>query len=236
MSHAGIWAVVPVKRFSTAKSRLAPVLDVGERTRLAQVMFEDVLDLLLRCHELLAGTVVVTSDRDAAAWARQCGAAVVFDHGDSGINAAVGLAIDRIGDDASMVIPSDIPQILPHAIMTAAEAVASPRTLAIAAAADGGTNLLACRPAGAMPLCYGPRSFDLHRDSAVQAGLSVYALDLPELSLDIDRPEDLRGFLSLKSETRTHAYLSRLGVGARLEQRDRLEIQRAGCAAAGVSS
>lgn len=235
---AGIWAVVPVKRFSAAKSRLAPVLDAGERARLARLMFEDVLEVLLQCQEVLEGTAVVTSDQDAAAWARKRGAAVVFDHGDNGINAAVGLAIERIGgngDDGIMVVPSDIPQVLPNAIVTAAEAIVSPRTLAIAAAIeDGGTNLLACRPAGAIPLRFGPRSFDRHYRAALQASITVHALRLPELSLDIDRPENLRAFLSLKSKTRTHAFLSRLGVEARLEQRGRLERQPVGCTAAGA--
>jgi len=235
---AGIWAVVPVKRFAEAKSRLAPVLDAGERARLARLMFEDVLEALLPCQEVLAGTLVVTSDRDAAAWAQSCGATVVFDHGDNGINAAVSLAIERIsgnGDDGIMVVPSDIPQVSPQAIVTAAAAIASPRTLAIAAATeDGGTNLLACRPAGAIPLCFGPRSFERHYRAALEAGITVHTLRLPELSLDIDRPENLRAFLSLQSKTRTHAFLSRLGVGARLEQREHLGRQPAGCAAARV--
>jgi 2-phospho-L-lactate guanylyltransferase len=236
---SGILAVVPVKRFSAAKSRLAPLLDAGERSTLARVMFEDVLDLLLQCREVLAGIAVVTSDQDAAALTGQRGAAVLFDQGDNGINAAIGLAIERSGrggDDGIMVVPSDIPQISPNAIVKAAEAVRSSRALAIAPAADGGTNLLACRPAGATPLCFGPRSFDRHRRAALQAGLSVQALALPELSLDIDRPEDLGAFFSLGSKTRTHAYLLRLGIGARLERRNHLEWQPTDCAVTGVGS
>ncbi|HET7679245.1 MAG TPA: 2-phospho-L-lactate guanylyltransferase [Xanthobacteraceae bacterium] len=233
---SGILTLVPVKRFSAAKSRLAPLLDAGERSTLARMMFEDVLDLLLQCQEVLAGIAVVTSDQDAAAWTRQRGAAVLFDQGDNGINAAIGLAIERIGRDGDggiMVVPSDVPQVSPNAIVKAVEAVTSPRALAIAPAADGGTNLLACRPVGATPLCFGPRSFDRHRRAAVQAGLSVQALALPELSLDIDRPEDLRAFFLLESKTRTHAYLLRLGIGGRLGRRDHRERQPADCAVTG---
>jgi 2-phospho-L-lactate guanylyltransferase len=236
---SGIWAVVPVKRFSAAKSRLAPLLEPGERHMLARMMFEDVLDLLLQCQEVLAEIVVVTSDHDAAAWTRKRGAAVLLEQGDNGINSAIGLAIDGIGRDGHdgiMVVPSDIPQISPNTIVKVAEAVASPRALAIAPAADGGTNLLACRPAGAAPLCFGPSSFDRHRRAGVEAGLSVQPLHLPELSLDIDRPEDLRAFLSLESKTRTHAYLVRLGIGARLERRSPLERQPGACEVAGTVS
>lgn len=232
---AGVWAVVPVKRFADAKRRLAPVLDAGERARLARLMVEDVLAVLMSCQSILAGTMVVTSDADAAELARSRGASVVFDDGDNGINAAVARAVAEIGDAGIMVVPSDIPQLSMQAIVTAADAIAPPRTLAIAAATeDGGTNLLACRPAGAIPLHFGPRSFERHYRAALEAGITVHTLRLPELSLDIDRPENLRAFLSLNSKTRTHAFLSRLGVGARLEQREHLGRQPAGCAAAGT--
>ena len=72
-----IWAVIPVKRFSTAKARLASVLDIGERAELARVMFEDVHDALLQCQDILAGTLVVTWDPEVAALARRRGASVV---------------------------------------------------------------------------------------------------------------------------------------------------------------
>ena len=88
-----IWAVVPVKRFSTAKSRLATVLDTIERAELARLMFQDVLDALALCKEFLAGVIVVTSDESAAALARSRGAIVLSDAADNGINAAVRLAI-----------------------------------------------------------------------------------------------------------------------------------------------
>lgn len=232
---AGVWAVVPVKRFADAKRRLAPVLDAGERATLARLMVEDVLDVLVSCESVLAGTIVVTSDADAAELARSRGASIVFDHGDNGINAAVARAVADIGDEGIMVVPSDIPQLSSQAIGTAAAAIAAPRTLAIAAATeDGGTNLLACRPAGAIPLHFGPRSFDRHYRAALEAGITVHTLRLPEFSLDIDRPENLRAFLSLQSKTRTHAFLSRLGVGSRLEQYQRLDRQPAGCAVAGT--
>lgn len=214
-----VWAVIPVKPFAQAKGRLAPVLDADERATLARLMFEDVLDVMSRCRDILAGTMVVTSDPDAAACAQGSGAAVVFDHVDSGINAAVRLAIEHIGaDDGIVVVPSDIPHIPPRAIAAAACAILPLRTMAIAAASDdGGTNLLACRPARATPLYFGRSSFDLHCKLAAQAGIAVHELRLPELALDLDRPQDLLRFLSLGSNTRTHAFLARPGIRARVE-------------------
>jgi 2-phospho-L-lactate guanylyltransferase (CobY/MobA/RfbA family) len=52
----------------------------------------------------------------------------------------------------------------------------------------------------------------------LQAGVAVKALHVPELSFDIDRPEDLRAFLAVKSKTRTHDFLSDIPLIERLEQ------------------
>ena len=232
-----IWAAIPVKRFSAAKSRLAPVLDFSERAMLARLMFEDVLDSVLWCRGDLAGAIVVTSDDDAAAIALARGAQVIGDPGEAGINAAIGRAVRHIGttgQEGIVVIPSDIPQVSPHAIARAMRAVSAPRTLAIAAATeDGGTNLLACQPAIAMPLCFGPQSFDRHCRAASQAGLAVEQLHLANLSVDIDRPEDIAVFLRLNCKTRTHAFLAELGMRDRLDGRSVIGAQ-AKLVAAGI--
>ena len=231
-----IWAVVPVKRFSTAKSRLATVLDTIERAELARLMFEDVLDALALCKEFLAGVIVVTSDESAAALARSRGAMVVSDAADNGINAAVRLAIHRIDqsrDDGVIIVPSDIPHLSLDGIFKAVTAISAPRTLAVVPATeDGGTNLLACRPADVVPLRFGPHSFDRHCRAALRAGITPHVLAVPELGLDIDRPENLRAFLSLKSQTRTHAFLSAIHIVNRLEQRAHRNMQQRGRAAA----
>lgn len=217
---ARMWAIVPVKRFAAAKRRLTPVLDAGERAALARLMFEDVLDALVPCRDIFTGVLVVTSDSDAMAMARQRGAAVVTTEADSGINEAILATIDHLGpqaDDAVLVVPSDIPQVTHKAFVQAAAAVAAPRSLAIAAAArDGGTNLFAGRPAGIVAPQFGPHSFERHRHAAVQAGITVQSLCLPELALDIDRPDDLPAFLALMSPTRAHAFLSEIPLQDRL--------------------
>ena len=223
MSDASkVWCIVPVKRFAVAKSRLIPVLDAQERATLARLMFEDVLDVLLQSQAVLAGVAVVTSDKDAVTLARRRGAAVVPDREDSGVNAAVRHAITQIAgeDDGVVVVPSDIPQLTPGAIAAAVHAVASPGTMAIAAADDGGTNLLACRPAGAIPLHFGSHSFERHCRAATEAGIAVHTLHIPELRPDIDRPEDLSRFVALESQTRTHEFLVRLGIRDRLKRCD----------------
>ncbi len=218
----GVWVVLPVKRFSAAKTRLAPGLTPDERARLAQLMLEDVLDVVLRCADILAGAAVVTADPDAATLAKIRGAAVVGSPGDTGINAAIHLGIERIGLTGNMglmVIPSDIPQLSRVAVATASDAIQTPQTMAIVAADDGGTNLLACRPARAVPLKFGRHSFERHCCAARQAGVTAHVLGLPELSVDVDRPADIPAFLALNSRTRTHAFLTAIGASARFARR-----------------
>jgi 2-phospho-L-lactate guanylyltransferase (CobY/MobA/RfbA family) len=68
------------------------------------------------------------------------------------------------------------------------------------------------------------------------AGITPHVLAVPELGLDIDRPENLRAFLSLKSQTRTHAFLSAIRIVNRLEQHSHRNMQQRGRAAAGALS
>jgi 2-phospho-L-lactate guanylyltransferase (CobY/MobA/RfbA family) len=59
---------------------------------------------------------------------------------------------------------------------------------------------------------FGPRSCDAHRRAAQRAGAALSVLAWPALGRDIDRPEDLAAFLALHTGTRTHAFLSGLGI------------------------
>jgi 2-phospho-L-lactate/phosphoenolpyruvate guanylyltransferase len=217
-----IQAVLPVKPFSHAKRRLEGVLSASERITLARLMFEDVLDALVACRDIFACTLVVTADPQAAALARRLSAVVLMENAGRGINAAISSAVRNLSvesGDALLVVPSDIPQVTSAALAQAAAAVATDRSVALAAAArDGGTNLLACRPAHAIPPLFGPHSFERHRGTALRAGLSVQIVTLPAFSLDIDRPDDLCHFLMLNSNTRSHAFLSGISVDQRIDQ------------------
>ena len=81
-----VWAVIPVKRFAAAKTRLSPVLDANERAELARLMFEDVIEAVTARSDVLAGTLVITIDPEAAALARRRDAFVVGDVSERGVN------------------------------------------------------------------------------------------------------------------------------------------------------
>ena len=205
-----VWGVLPVKPFASAKKRLTAILDATDRARLARAMFEDVLAALIDCRTL-EGVVVVTADGDAAAIARQAGALVLDESVALGVNAALLDAIAYLSatNDAGMImVPSDLPQLSANAIECAIERIDAPAAIALQRASDGGTNLFACRPAGIIPPSFGAGSFDAHCAAARRTGLVPRVIEWPGLEHDLDRPDDLPAFLSLRTPTRSHAFVA----------------------------
>ena len=230
MTGERIWAVVPVKPFAQAKRRLSPVLGEAERAQLARAMLEDVLDALSGAR-LLAGIIVVTSDGEAAALARSRGA-VVLEDAVEGINAALGVAVEHLSAEPHatiLVVPSDLPQLAPERIDDLCRHLPDGRAVALVSSNDGGTNLMACRPADAIAPCFGPDSFAKHCVAAKKAGITPLVIPGADLGRDIDKPEDIAAFLSFDTRTRTHALLQArrallrpLPVGERVAQ----DVQR----------
>jgi 2-phospho-L-lactate guanylyltransferase len=172
--RASVWAVVPVKPFDVAKVRLAPVLDAAERAHLVRLMFEDVLAALTASRHMLGGVLVPTADREAAEIARRHGATVVAEDSPSGLNSAIEQAIGCIcpAADGMLVVPADLPQLSAASIDPIVRLLDAPDVVVLVQApADGGTNVLACRPAAAIPPLFGPQSFWRHREAARHAGI-----------------------------------------------------------------
>jgi 2-phospho-L-lactate/phosphoenolpyruvate guanylyltransferase len=221
MSHRTVWAVVLVKPFARAKQRLAEVLDAGERAELARLMLEDVLTAIDGCRDRLAGVIVVTADAHAADIARRHQALALVEAAPVGINAAIGQAVNHLVERPGagiVVVPADLPQLVPNDIEEMIDLIDGPRAVALVRASDGGTNLLACRPAGVIAPRFGPDSFNAHCVAAAREGMTPTVRFAPHLGLDIDRAHDLLAFISRGSATATHEYLSTLNIQARLRE------------------
>jgi 2-phospho-L-lactate guanylyltransferase len=222
MTRSDVWAVVLVKPFRLAKQRLAVVLDPEERSDLARVMLEDVLTAVDAGRSHLAGVIVVTADRDAASMARKHEAIVLMETAATGMNAAVARVLRYLtgrSDAGIVVVPADVPQVSASDIEAAADLIHRTPAIALVRSNDGGTNLLACRPADVIAPRFGPDSFNEHCADALRCGITPTVCFAPHLSFDIDRLEDLAAFVSRQSSTRTHAYLSTLNIPARLAAR-----------------
>lgn len=219
MNEQRIASVIPVKSFHEAKQRLHAVLSYGERRRLAQAMFEDVLNVLTQCPGL-AAIYVVTSDPLASRLAQAQGARVLPDPMDGGLSGAVASAAQALkaqGMDGMLVVPADVPSINVETVHALLDAHALPRAVTLAAAGrDGGTNALLCSPPDVIPNSFGHNSFRAHCQLAASSGITPNIMSLPSLRYDIDRPLDLLSFLSSPSRTRTYRYLVHSRIAQRL--------------------
>jgi 2-phospho-L-lactate guanylyltransferase len=209
--------LVPVKNLSSAKQRLAAVLDQPARTELAQTMLHDVAATLAAWLHRPA-CALVTSDPFAIELAQQYNFEIIPDpanHGETGaIEMATRLCVSR-GVDSTLIIPADIPlieageleQILAHA---------PDEGSVLAPAADGrGTNAAFRRPANLFPLRFGNDSFKPHLAAAQATGKPCIVLQLPGIAVDVDNPADLQRLLAHPGETRTQSLLRRWTLAGR---------------------
>ncbi|HUC17607.1 MAG TPA: 2-phospho-L-lactate guanylyltransferase [Acetobacteraceae bacterium] len=214
----GIWAVVPVKEFGSAKQRLSRFLTQEQRRALAACMVEDVLEALAAVPEL-AGILVVTEEPVAIHLAQRYGAETSTDGARSGHTGAVAAAARRLareGRAGMMTMPGDIPAI------TAAEVSAilaahkpAPSFTIVPAHDELGSNAVVVSPPDALPLQFGDNSYFPHLDSARRADLTPTIVRQPGIAMDIDHPADLASFLRMKSAhpTRTRTFLQEIKAG-----------------------
>ncbi len=202
--------LVPVKNTSSAKQRLAAVLDQPSRTALAQAMLHDVLTTLYNWparRENISPTVaVVTSDPYAVKLATEYDFEVIPDPDNPGETGAIELAtricVDR-GADSTLVIPADIPLIQACELDEILQHAPAEGSVLVPAADGRGTNAAFRRPANLFPLRFGNDSFKPHHAAAQATGKPCVVLNLPGIAIDVDNPADLQQLISLPGETRS---------------------------------
>lgn len=196
------WSVVvPVKPVRVAKSRLLG-LPGPEREDLVVAMAADTVSAALACSVVVA-VYVVTDDPRAARAVRACGAVVVADQPDAGLNAALrhsaGVASRERPDCGVAALPADLPALTPSGLAAALTAAAGHRRAVVADADGTGTTLLTAAAGVLLAPAYGEGSRHLH----VAGGAVELIVPAGEgLRRDVDTVEDL-------------AAARRLGVGLR---------------------
>lgn len=188
-------AIVPVKRFCSAKQRLAGVRTPGERAELARALAARTLREIFRA-KLVEGATVVSAEASLRPLVRDLGFDWLEDAGD-GLNAALAAALDdaaaRRCDDVA-IVHADLPLLEAAEFdrVAALHLAGPPRKMTLVADRRGdGTNVRFCRPARAVPPLYGPGSARRHAVFARACGIPVYFVRSPALSVDCDTPDDL---------------------------------------------
>ena len=211
--------LVPVKNLTSAKQRLAAVLDQPSRTALAQAMLHDVLTALHNWKKP-PQVAVVTSDPYAVKLAAEYKFEVIPDPDNPGETGAIEMAtrvcVER-GADSTLVIPADIPLVQAWELDEILKHAPAEGSVLVPAADGRGTNAAFRRPANLFPLRFGNDSFKPHHAAAEATGKPCIVLKLPGIAVDVDNPSDLEELTSLPGETRAQRLArkyTRVGTGA----------------------
>lgn len=188
-------AILPVKSFSEAKSRLAAELQPAPRRALAEAMFSDVL-IALRRTPGIDGILVVSPDFTAQRIAGGQGAEVLDDRAPAGQSAAAVLGIRRarqLGADRVLLVPGDCPALDPAELGALLErpAPAVPYAVIVPDRHGTGTNALLLSPPEALEPAFGEGSFERHLARAGERHVRHECVPVSSLALDVDTPEDL---------------------------------------------
>ena len=108
-------AIIPVKTFSQAKTRLT--LSKIQKELLCKIMLEEVLRTISKSKSI-DNIAIVSKDEDAMKLSKQFGALQIYDN-DQGVNTAISLADEYLSDkryDCSVIFPQDIPIMEPSDI------------------------------------------------------------------------------------------------------------------------
>jgi 2-phospho-L-lactate guanylyltransferase len=206
-----IFALVPVKRFESSKSRLSSVLNVVERKELSELLLANTLRVLTQA-SAISEIVIVSSDEAAMEIARRNGVEVLRESKDNGVNAAIALADDysfESGAEATLVIPQDLPLLVAADVnMICMNAQSTDRCLVVCPSIRyDGSNALLRKPSRLLKTSYDKDSFKAHIRAAIKFGIPIKVFLSKRIMLDLDTAEDIKILMNQGITNHPLAYL-----------------------------
>ncbi len=196
-----ISAIIPVKTFSKAKTRLNLLQEKKEE--LCKLMFEEVLQTL-SVSNLIDKILIVTKDEEALSISKKFKTVQIIDNEESGVNHAVSLADSysiENGFDASVVFPQDIPFMKIQDIDFLLKFQTPPKfSLIVPSRRFDGTNALVRMPVDLMETHYDEDSYKIHLSTGRQKTSNTSLIFIRRIMLDIDDHSDLEFALSQKEK------------------------------------
>jgi len=191
-----IAAIIPVKTFSKAKTRLD--LSPQQVEELCKVMLEEILQTLSISPQI-EKTIMVTREEKAIEIGKKFNAVIIRDEKEESVNSAVSLA-DRYllenNFDASIVFPQDIPFIKTQDIDFMLNYKMHPNfAIIVPSRRFDGTNALARMPVDLMETHYDEDSYKIHMNTAKNHTLNVAMVFVKRIMWDVDNIEDLKFLL-----------------------------------------
>jgi len=191
-----ISAIIPVKTFSNAKTRLD--VDEEKKISICKLMFEEVLQTL-SVSNLIDKIVVVSKDEEALQISKKFNPVQLADN-ETGVNAAVAIADDYVKKndfDASIVFPQDIPFMKTQDIDFLLQFQKPPIfSLIVPSRRFDGTNALVRMPVDLMKTHYDEDSYKIHLTTAKSCTPNTSLVFVKRVMMDVDNMEDLQFSLS----------------------------------------
>ena len=184
-------AIIPVKSFSKAKTRLN--IPQIKREAICKEMLEEVLQTLSKCKSI-DNIAIVSKDNAAIKLSESFGATQIFDD-DLGVNQAVDLADQHLADleyNCSVIFPQDIPMMESSDIDSLLGFLKSRNSVMLVPSRQfNGTNALVRYYVNSMKTQYDKGSYSYQLDAAKHVTQNVSIALIRRMMLDIDDEHDL---------------------------------------------
>ena len=201
-----IAAIIPVKTFSNAKTRLD--LSPHQIEDLCKIMLEEILHTISISPQI-EKTIIVTKEEKAVEIGKKFNAVIIIDEKEKGVNSAVALADKYLLEnnfDASIVFPQDIPYIKTQDIDFMLNYTAPPNfAIIVPSRRFDGTNALVRMPVDLMETHYDEDSYKIHMNTAKEHTLNVAMVFVKRIMWDVDNAEDLKFLLEQKEKPQIEA-------------------------------
>ena len=191
-----IAAIIPVKTFSNAKTRLD--LSQVQKEDLCKIMLEEILHTISISPQI-EKTIIVTKEEKAIEMGKKFDTTIIIDEKEESVNNAVALADKYLLEnkfDASIVFPQDIPYIKTQDIDFMLRYKAPPNfAIVVPSRRFDGTNALVRMPVDLMKTHYDEDSYKIHMNTAKEHTLNTALIFVKRIMLDVDNAEDLEFLL-----------------------------------------
>lgn len=185
-------AIIPVKNFSNAKTRLGLP---QEKTELfCKIMLDEVLSTISQSQKINK-IVLVSNDESALEMGKKYNTASIFEENERGVNAAVSLAEKYLlenGFETSVVFPQDIPLMQPVDIDNLLAFQKNSKSLLIVPSRKfDGTNALVRTPVNIMETHYDEDSYKIHLSTGKSRGIPTSFVLINRIMWDVDDRSDI---------------------------------------------
>ena len=188
-----IAAIIPVKTFSKAKTRLD--LSPQQVEDLCKVMLEEILHTISISPQI-EKIIMVTREKKAIEIGKKFNIIIIVDEEEENVNSAVALADKYLLENdfhASIVFPQDIPFIKTQDIDFMLNYKTHPNfAIIVPSRRFDGTNALVRMPIDLMKTHYDEDSYKIHMNTAKEHTLNVAMVFVKRIMWDIDNVEDLK--------------------------------------------